>query len=130
MIASNELRKGNFVTVDGTVCFVTQIMWDKVEVKPTSGDADYRQCAYDEIQPIPATTQILEKCKLEKQERFHYSNVFKKGSFTINQLRDDIEVSFGISSNPAIIFKGNLNLHQMQNLYFALVGEELMIEFK
>ncbi len=84
---------------------------------------------YDEVYPITLTSEILHKCGLIKQERFHYSNVFcsKHGNFIINQLRDSCEVSYGLDGNLAIIWKGNLFLHELQNLYFAVTAQELDI---
>jgi hypothetical protein len=130
MIASNELRKGNYVLHNEKHCSVTQLFWDGLEICFQNGQKpEYITCKYEEVNPIDLTVEILEKCDLVKHERFHYSNVFlsQQTNFTINQLRDNMEISFGVSSTPAIIAKGNLSLHQLQNLYFALHQEELGI---
>lgn len=131
MIASNELRKGNYVLYNNKFCYVSQVLWDRLEVCCNQeGDEQYTECQYEEISPITLTVEVLEKCHLAKHERFHYSNVFvsEKSNFTINQLRDNLEISFGVSSNPAIVAKGNISLHQLQNLYFALLNEELQVD--
>jgi hypothetical protein len=132
MIKSNELKKGNYVLYNDKYCSVTQLFWDGLEVSFTSnGKQEYFTCKYEDVSPIDLTVDVLEKCDLVKHERFHYSNVFlcTKTNFTINQLRDNLEISYGVSSTPAIVAKGNLSLHQLQNLYFALHNEELGIKF-
>ena len=130
MIAANELRKGNYILFNNTYALVTQLLWDRLEFRTREDGKDkYEYTSYEEITPVELTVDVLEKCDLTKHERFHYSNVFlsHKSNFTINQLRDNLEISFGVSSNPAIVAKGNLSLHQLQNLYFALLNEELII---
>ncbi len=130
MIRANELRKGNWVNCENIYFFVTQIMLNELEAAKTVENIDsYRTCNYEEVHPIPLTLEILNKCQLIKQERFHYSNVFctENGNFIINQLRDSCEVSYGLDGNLAIIRKGNLFLHELQNLYFAVTAQELVI---
>lgn len=132
MVESNELRKGNLVTKGGIAGKVTQILWNRVEVEIiTDGENAYQEWGYDEIDPIPVTLDVLEKCDLVKHRRFYYANVFyaKKGKFVINQLRDNIEISFAVNSTPGIISDKNLSLHHLQNMYFALMNEELQVNF-
>ena len=105
-------------------------MLNELEAAKTAENNDsYRRCNYEEVQPIPLTLEILNKSELIKQERFHYSNVFcsENGNFIINQLRDSCEVSYGLDGNLAIIWKGNLFLHELQNLYIAVTAQELDI---
>ncbi len=130
MIQASELRKGNWVNYQGINCFVTQIMLNELEVAQVEeNNQTYLTCDYNEAYPIPLTSEILHKCGLIKQERFHYSNVFcsENGNFIINQLRDSCEVSYGLDGNLALIWKTKLLLHEFQNLYFALTAKELEI---
>lgn len=127
---SNELRKGNLVKWDGKIAAVSQILWDRVEVEvKTESAPTYHECSYDEIEPIPVTKEILEQCDLIKHRRFYYANVYysKTGKFIINQLRDNIEISFAVNSTPGIISDKKLSLHQLQNMYFAMLQQELVI---
>ena len=133
MIASNELRKGNLVQKNSVVGRVTQIFWNRVEIELTEeGKKVFEEWQYENLEPIAVTLEVLEKCDLIKHRRFYYSNVFysKKGKFTINQLRDNIEVSFAVNSSPGIISDQNLSVHQLQNLYFALLHEELDVKLE
>lgn len=130
MIQANELRKGNWVNYKGINYFVTQIMQNELEVAQVEENNQISHtCNYQDVQPIPLTSEILHKCGLVKQERFHYSNVFcsEEGNFIINQFRDSCEVSYGLDGNLALIWKTKLFLHEFQNLYFALTAKELQI---
>jgi hypothetical protein len=130
MIAANELRKGNCVKYQNAVCIVSQIFWNRLETMTIiEREKKFQESSYEDIEPIPLTVDILNRCNFIKQERFHYSNVFysKEGNFIINQLRDSCEVSYGLDGNLAIISKRSLYLHQLQNLYFAVTAEELQI---
>lgn len=130
MIQANELRKDNWVNYKGINCYVNQIMLNGLEVAVIEeNNHSYHICSYEEIHPISLTSDILHKCGLIKQERFHYSNVFcsDNGNFIINQLRDACEVSYGLDGNLALIWKTKLFLHEFQNLYFALTAKELEI---
>ncbi len=131
MIPATELRKGNCVNLNGTSCYVSQIMWNEIEtMRVNANDKTYSKCTYQDLQPITLTPEILSKCNFIKQERFHYSNVFtsKEGNFIINQLRGSCEISYGLDGNLAIISKRELSLHELQNLYFALTAKELEVE--
>ena len=130
MIESNELRKGNLIQCNNQTGRVTQILWDRLEMETGRGDKQYIECKFEDVEPIPVTLEILEKCDLVKHRRFYYANVFysKAGKFTINQLRDNIEISFAVNSTPGIISDKNLFLHQLQNMFFALLNEELVID--
>jgi len=128
---ANELKLGNYVLHNGNYAYVTQLFTNKVELCAfRNGEEKLLQCTYEELEPIPLTVEVLEKCDLEKHERFHYSNVYHsaRSNFTINQMRDSMEISFSVNSDPAIIGVGDVMLHQLQNLYFILHNEELGVQ--
>jgi hypothetical protein len=80
---------------------------------------------YKDFDPIPLTEEILLKCGFIK-------STLVEGCYFHNQ-KERLYIS--IANQHAIHF-GNINgvlvmidyLHQLQNLYFALTGEELNIE--
>jgi len=132
MILSNELRKGNCVNVNNSVAFIAQILWNRVEVEMKENDVTiYRDCDYDEIKPIELNADIILQCGFIKREQFHFSDVYvsKNEDFIINQMRDSIEISFGLKGSFAIVCNRPINLHQLQNLYFALTREEITIQY-
>lgn len=89
-------------------------------------------------EPIPLTPEILEKCGFEKMEREWYQ---KKYFTDCVEVAEEMEIVHNAKTkrcgvrdsddddNPyAMTGKIIKYLHQLQNLYFALTGEEL--EFK
>ncbi len=129
MINQQELRIGNLFqfSVKGEIQYwdICDIMTNPFEVYFTQND----QYNYsDNLQPIPLTEELLVKCGFVKLydgssewsinedfltfiiEHFEYTNAYH---FTGGE-----GVRFGV---------GCKYLHQLQNLYFALTGEELTI---
>jgi len=112
MINTNELRRGNWVnaTYDGI---------------------DYRQVFsipnMDEFaaEPITITPEILEKAGFKKEDKLNVNAQtwckFGMGEYLTYYFDGFCKFEFGIK--PAIKY-----VHQLQNLYFALTGEELYIK--
>lgn len=71
-----------------------------------------------DISPIPLTEEILLKCGLEYQRPD-----FIKGSFAIRDFDGGYIYLNGLDGG--LIYE---YLHQLQNLYFALTGEELEVK--
>ena len=133
-MTANELRIGNLVTIDNEVwaeyrgkpMSVTMIdtviqMGDK-DLFPDStgtvnlmyGDIDFGQ--YDEfIQPIPLTDEWLVKFGFEKDGTW-----FTKSGFGISIDNLKWQMKGYIAT-----FDKCLYVHQLQNLYFALTGQDL-----
>jgi hypothetical protein len=129
-ILPQQLRKGNCVCLENELCYVSQILWDRVEVVfIKDNEKTYRECKYEDLQGIALTPDILLACGFVKKDRFHFSDVFtsKNEDFIINQLRDSCEISFGIKGSFAIVSNRIHPLHELQNLYYALTGEEITI---
>jgi len=110
MIQPNELRIGNWLQTERGYFF-------KMEHIPDTKLGDYSR-----IYPIPLTPEILKKagfvCVVDNHEwelRDHSFYIVKKAlSNNLNNYR-------WMQTDLAY-------LHQLQNLYFALTGEELQIE--
>ena len=110
---ANELRIGNLVTFNGKQIIVS---WEDVQFIMTSDfEKEYHK-------PIPLTEEWLLKFGFEVDENLW---------FTINLIGysierdDDISWDFLKSEDFIVNIK---YVHQLQNLYFALVGEELKIK--
>jgi hypothetical protein len=116
---ANELRIGNWVDVNGKFCKVQSISDDGINY--TDETDHYEDQSYNYIlwcsifDPIPLTPEILEKAGFEKG----LNGYFFKGGVEYNLKRHMLE-GFGYCEI--------LYLHQLQNLYYALTGEELNIE--
>lgn len=132
---ANEFRIGNFVgTSFFTVGKIISIQKDFVDV---DSDGIISSKIIDELKPIKLTEDILLKCGFEKKEsegeiglHFEYflkkyvSIVFNYGAFHLVNIDidcDDLWSYYNIGTNITY-------LHQLQNLYFALNGEELEID--
>ena len=108
---ARELRIGNWVFVkevdldNGNDIFVPiKIKGNDIrfiEIRNDGGTAHF---------PIPITTEILLKCGLLKNNIGIWNN------------GDSIYFSYGFEKDVKLEY-----LHQLQNLYFALTGEELEV---
>ena len=107
----NELRIGNLVIYGGSV------------VKMNLHEFTHFLRFPETYTPITLTEEILLKCGFEKREDGDY-NLFKNSEVDIVICSD-----FSSWKCDGINFSVNYikHLHQLQNLYFALTGEDLEI---
>ena len=105
MIQSNELRIGNWVyDVGNTPVQVIRITKDKLALET----------------PIPLSAEILEKAGFVSDIDHWY-----------NSPGHEIRILFhdkGVTVCTQSVVRPVNYLHQLQNLYFALTGEELPVE--
>jgi len=145
MIKANELRIGNWIMDRGNKMWAINC-WEsanKVAAKspllgehPIHGETfghpltEYIQY----LQPIPLTPEILEKCgfEWETQKKTHLEHEIIEGHvlsfYYDNGQLDQVQFydcdSLNFCSFPAYNMK---YVHQLQNLYWCLCGEELEI---
>ena len=126
---ANEIRIGNYIadiwTPNG-LFKVTELRKDKIF---------YGNCfkaKYDDIRPIPLTEEILLKAGFEKCRKGCSLNVggesfdyYIKDKFVIWDHKHRGYSLESIRSQGFILYNF---LHQLQNLFFALTGEEIKIE--
>ena len=128
MIQANELRLGNLVTVTRAK---KEEEYEKVVSLTTIGHKTYsikedsfiKLAVNSELNPIPLTEDILLKAGFEKNYDYCSSEdevLYHLGNFCWNMG----DISYNGSDDW---FKCKY-VHQLQNLYFALTGEELNIE--
>jgi hypothetical protein len=123
MIPFKELRIGNLVTLDGFVQPIQVINAYKGHLCFANAMGNFENDSDDKsIQPIALTDEILLKCGFD-------SGILKAGNLFLQQFDDDKGFVFitGDADDP-LNDKPVQYLHQLQNLYFALTGEELNIE--
>ena len=116
MIKANELRVGNWVLLGAKKRLYHEV--DSI-------------CAWGEgtaLHPIPLTPEILEKCGFRQQGK---RNLYSDGKLAFMEDADGF--TFFIKDVSNVLYKSVANskiyyLHQLQNLYFALTGDELKIE--
>ena len=110
MIKAKELRIGNWV-LD---------MYDnKVKVTIIDDTVDWAK-------PIPLTPEILEKSGFVKQMEWTYCIEIQVGQKLVYYLG---EKGWSIGNKNYSDFENLKYLHQLQNLYHALTGEELEVNY-
>lgn len=126
---ANELRIGNYVQRIGYPLKVTGIKGGDVWVDGNAVELEYY--VYDGINPIPITEEWLVKFGFEvydvmgdniflafrQIEPFNFNFMLCGVVLKVSFYRLDWEKSFECKY-----------VHQLQNLYFALTGEELQIK--
>ena len=128
MILPQELIIGNYVfDIDGDVLQIGQILDIGVKFKNTSLSS-----RYEKIQPIPLTEEILLKFGFIRNKIKTISEVIdvsgndKLLEFEVTEMGLDLWISSD-KIDEALYFPVNYikYAHNLQNLYFALTGEEL-----
>jgi hypothetical protein len=130
-LTANELRIGNlFIRIGDTMGSPiapviesvkgTYYEYDYYHIQAESNDLDYQ---IEVFQPIPLTEEWLFKFGFRK----YSSTQFDKGNFWTIANHNETK-HFGMWCNHLEIYIKYV--HQLQNLYFALTGEELTINNK
>jgi len=121
MIDKTHLRLGNYVMDEDSVVMITEL---------TSKHANHSQafnCPYDDLEPIPLTPEILEKCGFEKNEDgddgYYYDLSANGILFIEGDKKGYCEVFLDMIEEVRVRY-----LHQLQNLYFSLTGQELNVK--
>jgi len=137
MVKASELRIGNLVTDEFFDSFKTFIKVESINDKginlEITDDCNWSELAqhfitpeyeFSQLRGISLTEEILLKCGFEKNGR-DYENCSNNGIvFEIRFVSD----CFYLVTQEEWGYNGFLYLHQLQNLYFALTGEELNIK--
>lgn len=132
MITASELRVGNlFQDTDGTYCYYAG-SWQRSDgwINRDSANNTYKE---SEMHPIPLTPEILEKCGFVVNSgmhgyKYYYPN--EDALWSIRQEGDRMwQVCIIVRYDEIWKFNPIVNyLHQLQNLYYALTGEELNVQ--
>jgi hypothetical protein len=126
MINAKELRYKNLFIVKGIHDYIAihaiDVPLNRVSISHM-GTHDW--IPIDDLQPIPLTPEVLEKCGFDKHTKNtngatiewlqHYNLRYLTFNAFLLELGDDISLGHII------------HLHQLQNLYMALTGEELEV---
>lgn len=139
-IQPNELRIGNLVYASWKTGLIVPIKEIR-EFKIIVDDDEWSCLKYDEIDPIPLTPEWLEKCGFEKRLEYWEPFVgdakgawFNMNGIFIVVLKSNGKIyraiatngdEFGYVDGPEI-----KSVHQLQNVIFALTGQELDIKEK
>jgi len=141
MIKANELRIGNYVNVPRKEQSPFRVdYFDNVKVYqdngtyecPPFGEIPMHPLTWDlaDIEGIPLTPEILEKCGFKKQNNGWNKNKKSEydenyfGLFDHNYCSGKLDLKYNVGNGPIPSIKF---LHQLQNLYFAISGQELEV---
>lgn len=151
MVQARELRIGNLivwnpkllnpiVTLSVMQIEVFSILHDKVfyvfpnienRVEPFEDDVAKMGTQYkllEELEPIMLTTEILGKAGFTEQGGILASKYFEKGDLQLKQSGEYFQ-RVSVTKLSTTVFDLPVTcLHQLQNLYFALAGEELEVK--
>ena len=132
---ANELRIGNYVNYEQTTHLITCInidysisLWvDK------RGEEHLYQHQNNEIKPIPLTEEWLIKFGFKHSNKDWYelndTNIYE-GTLNICLKQKCSTLTCMSGKNELMLCKPFDYVHQLQNLYFALTGEELTTKLK
>lgn len=143
MINIRELRIGNYVIWGGREkpAIVNGVFIRKSPAKTENVlllDKEYIETFEDNIQPVPLTTEMLLKCGFyeEKKNKTYIKEIdgyigyarlkfyaYIKADNTVDSIR--VRQGQNHTGNTLNI----ISIHQLQNLYFALTGQELELKF-
>ena len=128
MIKANELRLGNkvhFQSITGEKSVATIKLIGNPDVLPLSSGAviiesNFKEeyCSYELIFPIKLTDEIIEKCNFKYSRPNFQSSSLRNSSSIYEPIYTYVNQPIGVHLE---------SLHQLQNLYFALTGEELEV---
>lgn len=116
-MTANEIKLGNHFIVSGFPMYVEAIFRDTVYLDFEGNEGDVWEENIKELVPIPLTEEILLKAGFE----FRNGVFAKDGLRLMNIANKYFRANFPIKVDVQY-------LHQLQNLFFALMGEEIKIE--
>jgi hypothetical protein len=130
MISIHEFRVGNYVSVDTIVRRISLINNEQTPGQvPCIGfkinkENAYETCNSERLAPVPLTDQLLRDLGFIFHDYFKlWQHVKPDNSYSIELDRDYTALDF--SHRP--IIKNMKHIHSLQNLFFAVQGNELLI---
>lgn len=121
---AQELRIGNTVKCESYIATVDQLKHDSIVLRDTDGFEVY--ATYEDISGIPLTYDLLERMGAEQFEDVQRIRINDFFQIEMNMLGGVYIVdNNGFSTGVALIGKYT---HCLQNLFFALTGQELTLK--
>ena len=118
---ATELRIGNLLQVNGKIYSVAKLTKSGCRLQPL----DDSEVEAGNIEPIPLTEDLLLKLGFEEC----FTGFFEKADFLFDIQYDGYprkyELIFDANDGLCYHKKEIKYVHQLQNLYYALTGEEL-----
>jgi len=117
----NELRIGNLVYCKGIIDII-----GGVEDNNYYTEKHYHGNTNEDLKPIPLTEEWLLKCGFTTDYPTYKDKFFTiKNRFNINSF--NFGKGFKLNTSGCFEYKPIKYLHELQNIYFALTGNELNV---
>jgi hypothetical protein len=131
---ANELRIGNLVKRGDDTCVVSLVCRSHFNACNLESGVDYGNSHQSNYQPIPLTEEWLLKFKFENSKTRNWNRYFKEGiyprsfafQFFKNGRVDFWYSDFNLGKINDLKYNPVKYVHQLQNLYFQLTGEEIL----
>lgn len=123
MISQNEIRIGNYFKIKGELCKTHRKDFSEIHFSSSRCLARW--------EPIPLTPEILESCGFENGEiigGLTRMSVKEFSTATQGVFKGEYCLTI-IDAVPMRLDHRFRYMHQLQNLFFALTGQELTIKF-
>lgn len=129
MITAHELRIGSKVLDGDFIRTITGIVHVRTGAQVyLDGEATCQPL--ERIQPVPLTKELVEECCFEESEDGLWYEYVSVTLYPIYLMVINGNWDFSLSDPREVAYwKRIYFLHQLQNLHFALNGEELEMEF-
>lgn len=125
---TKELRIGNYVTVDGEVRTVQGINSEKENrIQVRNAENKITDVSMDDLSAIPLTGELVIRCCKFEEDGHHIIGIDNHRYYL--KVEDGFVVLLNKKKEAMIHFWDVQNLHQLQNLYFALKGKEMEVVF-
>lgn len=129
MINIKELRIGNYVLVQDGIRQVSLIRTDVNKVPAIGYESNHEQkfiaCDSESVKAVPLNDQLLREIGFVFHDHFKvWQFTQPRKNFTIELDRDYTAMDF--SHRP--ILKNMSSLHDLQNLFYTIRGEELLLK--
>ena len=123
MISAKELRIGNWVRYGNRIFKIHCIS----ETYPFLNTEEFGVgvVGFKNIEPIVLCPEILENCGFEEVEGNIYYKFFDYKEFRVFIHKENNSIFMYFKANTVDDTVNNLPLHRLQNIIFALTGEEL-----
>lgn len=120
---TNELRIGNKLIISDEIVTVTAIFSDTIH--STNENRNYAGFSLELYKGIPLTEEWLLKFGFYKNDENYYVKENQTSIDLIKILFDEFNF---YAENRGVVLREIKYIHQLQNLYFTLTGEELKIQ--
>ena len=128
---SSELRIGNYVASTNFIYIIKEVGEKYVRIKGIDLDYDYNYplCEITNLKPIPLTKEWLLKFGFDFSVDTWYLKGVAIWETECCDAKGNEEIGFFYELRDVGMMDMHIKyVHQLQNLYFALTGEELIIK--